>query len=165
MRFALATHDFAAVFHLLCTHSSIRRKDIAHSWGVTAKKVRHVINRRYVVTSYAEISAIADGLRIPGERVGFTPRPWEIGQDTKRRVSLLRRWRECVPWTRAEMAAAINAAATRRKANVSCHVSNIYRWEHTTRTAPHPVYCRLLEDVTGLTIDQLGFQMSRSGEL
>jgi tetratricopeptide (TPR) repeat protein len=78
----------------------------------------------------------------------------------------LRAWRDAKHWTRAEMAEAINRAGERLNESITCDVERIRRWEVGETQWPQPPYRRVLEEVTGERIDELGFiRPSRNDQL
>jgi tetratricopeptide (TPR) repeat protein len=69
-------------------------------------------------------------------------------------------WREAQGtsgWSRAEMAAALNATPTGLRHRLACDEERIRRWERGEVLWPHPPYRGALKDLTGRPAESLGF--------
>jgi len=77
VREALSNHDFGRLFLLAKKWGGISYSKISESTGVKPDRVGALARGDGSITSYNKIAEIADGMRIPGQLLGLTPRPWE----------------------------------------------------------------------------------------
>ncbi|MEW2095101.1 helix-turn-helix domain-containing protein [Streptomyces halstedii] len=101
LRRALAEHDFAAAFALVKKYGGLSQNRIASACHLTPGKVSAIISGRQQVTSFDVVRRISDGLRIPGNLLGLSPRPWETRKaddDPPGQPSDERPRTEEVPW-------------------------------------------------------------------
>ena len=80
LRRALREHDFAAAFRILQQHTGMSQARIGAACGLTQGKVSLIMGGSTLVTSFDVMARIADGLRIPGELIQLSPRPWEVAR-------------------------------------------------------------------------------------
>ncbi|GAA2097835.1 hypothetical protein GCM10009780_45860 [Actinomadura alba] len=66
-------------------------------------------------------------------------------------------WREAHSFTRAEMADALCRTTTALREGLACDEERIRRWERGEVLWPHPPYRKALEELTGRTVEELGF--------
>lgn len=85
---ALARHDFGAVFRLAHTAVPLSYAQLAQACEIKPDRVGLLARGRGRITSFEKITTIADALRIPGHMVSLAPRPWENGDDVRRREFL-----------------------------------------------------------------------------
>lgn len=69
----------------------------------------------------------------------------------------LRAWRNARNWTRADMADALNRTPTGQQEHLACDEERIRRWETGEAKRPRSIYRRALEELTGESIENLGF--------
>lgn len=73
---ALKRRDFTTVFAI--AHSiGMSYNKLAEAVDISAERISQIAKGKRRVTSLEVIERIADGLRIPGERLGLAARPWE----------------------------------------------------------------------------------------
>lgn len=77
LREAFRVHDFADAFRIITKYTGISQNKIALACGLTPGKVSTIMSGSTRVTSYEVLARIADGLHVPGDLLGLTPRSWE----------------------------------------------------------------------------------------
>lgn len=76
---ALAQRDFTVVF-AAAQRANLSFNAIADATGIKADRVSKIARGIGEITGIETVERIADGLRIPGEMLGLTTRPWETAQ-------------------------------------------------------------------------------------
>jgi transcriptional regulator with XRE-family HTH domain len=66
-------------------------------------------------------------------------------------------WREGREWTRFEMADELNRTQVAQQKGLVCDEERIRRWERGEVLWPHPPYRFALQELTGHTVEELGF--------
>ncbi|MFI8880387.1 XRE family transcriptional regulator [Streptomyces sp. NPDC055243] len=77
MRAAIAAHDFGEIFRLARSEAGISYSKIAAECDIKPERVGALARGIGSVTTFEKIARIADALRIPGARLGLSPRTWE----------------------------------------------------------------------------------------
>ncbi|MBB5933843.1 helix-turn-helix domain-containing protein [Streptomyces zagrosensis] len=74
---ALARRDVGTLFSLVHEEAGMSFNKISEACGIRAERVSKIARGEAAVTSLAGLERIADGLGIPGIRLGLATRPWE----------------------------------------------------------------------------------------